>query len=72
MNAFHASVEEMSPEETTDDDVVMKARKKNVKYVVEGGMMFNNLVAMCLKYFVKIIENHLEYNKGKSKSKSKK
>ena len=67
MHVFHAAVESLSPEESLpNQDVETIAEKKSKhRYVVEGGTTFNNLVTLCLRYALKILEKHLDYGKTK-------
>lgn len=62
-NAFHASVEHLSPE---DDEKL----KKKSKYVVHGGTLFNSIVALCFKYSVDVLEKYLAYVKEKKVKKT--
>lgn len=71
MHAFHAAVESLSPEESlpNQDVETIAEKKRKHRYVVEGGTTFNNLVTLCLRYALKILEKHLDYGKIKKSKK---
>ena len=67
MHAYHAAVVKTSNEETKEE----AEKEEGLRYSVEGGAVFNNLITMCLQFAVPTLEKYLDYMKSKAK-KSKK
>merc|ERR1719494_1773749 len=67
MHAYHAAVVKTSNEESKEE----AEKEEGLRYSVEGGAVFNNLITMCLQFAVPTLEKYLDYTKSKAK-KSKK
>lgn len=60
--AFHAAVHSLSPE---DEDSKKKSQTSEPVYSVDTGSMYNQLMKLCLKYSVNILNKNLTTSKQK-------